>query len=657
MVLMIVPRRMARVYAVQANSCAVKTSLAPDVTSLSLSSVVVDWTGIAYLTNLTSIIFSSVNIPANYFSQLPVTLTSLSFYDGNVDFSDFDESCSTLNSLTSLTFQNTNLASGLDFSWLSNLIQLDVSKNSDVTTIGPFPTSLETLSIDECTSIEFPTFFNGLVDSSGLSLPNLVTLSLSDTNVSSLDLVPESVTDLTAENCSNLSSFASLATLTSLKNLNISSSGAGLNPDLSPLSSLSALEFLVITNSKISDPSGFYSLSSTVVSIDLSGNYICGYNLSSSMTTIMSERFNDSVGRIITTGTQACQCFLTDVSVLSTLVADRKACVETQTGVSDTWNYTCDSESYTQYTAFNEYECVPACLGGCHNDWEICHVDPDDPTSGFCDHPILDGSIRTWVGSLMNTDDKLADDSYSLSAIVEIEPTVTSLSFTEDGSSISDLRGLEHLTSLSSLTINDAQSLVDLSPLEYLHLLSYIDLSGCGVEDTTPIVSHESLVHLDLSDCPLTDISGLADKLLLTYLDISSNQVPNEDISSVDIFLGLHSIEDLRFNGLSNVTSMPLMNSADVSTLQRLECQNTGIQTLSTLGDYQGDTVTHIIMNGADLLEKDPEFFRFPHLDVLEVNDSSVRPVFIRECTSLTVLKANNNGQPHRVTSRGKLHL
>ena len=83
---------------------------------------------------------------------------------------------------------------------------------------------------------------------------------------------------------------------------------------------------------------------------------------------------------------------------------------------------------------------------------------------------------------------------------------------------ITDLRGMQHLTSLRYLSIIGHEQLTDISPLAGLHNLTYLALTSNNISDLTPLSGLTNLEWLCLADNRILDISPLAGLEQLNYL-------------------------------------------------------------------------------------------------------------------------------------------
>jgi internalin A len=147
-------------------------------------------------------------------------------------------------------------------------------------------------------------------------------------------------------------------------------------------------------------------------------------------------------------------------------------------------------------------------------------------------------------------------------------------------SDISFIQGLKHLTYLD-LSYNHVS---DISPLEGLQNLDYLNLSSTQVSDISSLEGLQNLTHLDLSSPRVSDLSSLEGLQNLTSLDLSSTQVsdisPLEGLQNLsDLDLSFTQVSDLSsLEGLQNLSDLDL-SFTQVSDLSSLR----GIKSLKSL--------------------------------------------------------------------------
>ena len=145
------------------------------------------------------------------------------------------------------------------------------------------------------------------------------------------------------------------------------------------------------------------------------------------------------------------------------------------------------------------------------------------------------------------------------------------------GNEISDVSPLAGLTQLTSLRLYK-NPLSDVSPLVGLTRLTYLELTATGVSDISSLTRLTQLRHLYLYNISLSDVSALSSLTQLTNLGISGNEI--SDVSPLAgltrltyLSLGWNAISDISaLSGLTQLTSLDLRSNeiSDVSPLSGL---------------------------------------------------------------------------------------
>ena len=139
---------------------------------------------------------------------------------------------------------------------------------------------------------------------------------------------------------------------------------------------------------------------------------------------------------------------------------------------------------------------------------------------------------------------------------------------------ISDLTGLKHATSLTTLFLHE-NDISDLRPLTPLVNLTYIRLYGNQINDISPLADLTELTTLALDGNNITDISPLANLTQLTALGLGTNNIT--DISHLANLTGLTHLV-LSYNNIMDVSPL-----ANLTNLKHLELQNNRITDITPL--------------------------------------------------------------------------
>ncbi|WP_052957247.1 DUF5776 domain-containing protein [Levilactobacillus spicheri] len=159
---------------------------------------------------------------------------------------------------------------------------------------------------------------------------------------------------------------------------------------------------------------------------------------------------------------------------------------------------------------------------------------------------------------------------------------------------LKDLTGLEKATNLTSLTlstmdvaVNDDltgskgtwqhSSLSDLTPLESLTKLTYLDIEQDSVSDLTPLAKLTNLQTLTANHNFITDISPLANLKKLSYLDLDYNQI--KDVTAIGEMPSLNNLT-LQENHIKDIS--PLAKLPD--SMDSVMLDNNQIVDLSPIG-------------------------------------------------------------------------
>lgn len=227
-----------------------------------------------------------------------------------------------------------------------------------------------------------------------------------------------------------------------------------------------------------------------------------------------------------------------------------------------------------------------------------------------------------------------------------------------------NINQLYRFVSVDSLDLSGTSNLVDLSPIEALRQLRYVDLSNTKITALGPISNITFLEHLNVSNTPTSDIQFIkyADKL--KSLDISSTKIT--DIGLLTNLKSIHSLDASE----TPIMSFAVLNEFD--SLKRLILHNSGfnngenIQKLTNLVELdlsqnylinfsalQGlSSLKFLNLSETNITDLTP-FKGFDNLEVIDLTKTqitnisalsgkkSLRKVLIDE-TGLSVIAADN---------------
>lgn len=162
-----------------------------------------------------------------------------------------------------------------------------------------------------------------------------------------------------------------------------------------------------------------------------------------------------------------------------------------------------------------------------------------------------------------------------------------------------NLDQLYRFVEVDSLDISGTDSLLDLSPMEAMRNLKYVNLSNTRITELGPISNVTFLEYLDVSNTPTSDIQFIKYSDRLRHLDIS-----NTKITDISELVNLKAIRSLRVEE-TPIMSFAVLNEFD--SLQSLYISKSGfnnaenIKDLSNLEDL--DLSQNYLINFSQLSE------------------------------------------------------
>lgn len=136
---------------------------------------------------------------------------------------------------------------------------------------------------------------------------------------------------------------------------------------------------------------------------------------------------------------------------------------------------------------------------------------------------------------------------------------------------------LYRFVEVDSLDISGTNSLLDLSPMEAMRNLKYVNLSNTQITELGPISNVTFLEYLDVSNTPTSDIQFIKYSDRLKHLDISNTQIT--DISEL---VNLKSIRSLRVEE-TPIMSFAVLNEFD--SLKSLYISQSGFNNTENIKD------------------------------------------------------------------------
>ncbi|GKT16461.1 hypothetical protein ADUPG1_010923, partial [Aduncisulcus paluster] len=449
--------------------------------------------------------------------------------------------------------------------------------------------SLLTLSEIECTDSYSSSTGDVLSSIVGIEYAmNLDKINLSNNNLLISHLFRLTNIEVLDISSTNISTVAGLSKLTySLNSLNISNTEIN---DLSPLFSGSARNF-------ISDPSPMYSLM-YLKTLFIQNNPICGSNVEDTFKSHSKTSYESSLD-VSYYHDDSWSCSCRNVDVVNNIV-----CSESAPG-SDSWYPVCMSNSIAEYTSDGDLGCTllddfeSYCEGGCFYSQECRQID-GIPSQGECVDVIEDSELYECIYGLLSSEHLMEYFAETYLSVASLKALDSSILVQCDGSDISNLNGIQHLTNIThlSLTFSSQNYLFSLSPLATLTNLTVFSLIGfdfIASEDLSVIANLSPFIEeLDLSQTVLSDSS--IDSLSL-FSVLSDLVIAECELSTLpDLSNSKSSLINLDFQNNSILSLTPLSH-ADLSALQNVNASNNLIVDPSPL--YCGlSTLCNIDLSG-----------------------------------------------------------
>ena len=217
---------------------------------------------------------------------------------------------------------------------------------------------------------------------------------------------------------------------------------------------------------------------------------------------------------------------------------------------------------------------------------------------------LKEANLRNWsVDSL--------DDSNTIHDLTGLEHFTELVYLNFSGNNVSDLKPLENLTSLEELYFSN-NKVSDLTPLENLFLKS-LDFSGNQVSDLTPLGVLDSLEDLFFTDNKVSKLDTLQYLHSLKTLDFSKNKV--SDLTPLG---GLDSLTKLVFddNKVSDLT--PLEN---LKSLENLLFSDNKVSDLTSLENLK--SLKELIFIGNQVSDLSP-LENLKKLDTLKMGNQTI---------------------------------
>ncbi|MCH6200967.1 leucine-rich repeat domain-containing protein [Aquiflexum sp. LQ15W] len=188
---------------------------------------------------------------------------------------------------------------------------------------------------------------------------------------------------------------------------------------------------------------------------------------------------------------------------------------------------------------------------------------------------------------------------------------------------------LYKISAIDSIDFSGNEYLIELTPLEALRDLKYIDISNTKVEELNPISNVTFLSHLNISNTPTKDIQFIKYSDKLEYLDVSNTAI--EDISELG---NLKSLKTLRAVN-TQIMSYSVLNS--MQALTKLDLNHSSFTSIEDIQELQG--LIYLDLSGNNLSNID---LLAGLSSLTEVNLSETNIVDLTPLAALSSLKNLN---------------
>ena len=187
-------------------------------------------------------------------------------------------------------------------------------------------------------------------------------------------------------------------------------------------------------------------------------------------------------------------------------------------------------------------------------------------------------------------------------------------SFAATGTRILSIRGLEHATNVTKLSLYE-NSIWDLTPLAGLDNLEVLELWENIITSVEPLRGLESLYELHLGGNAITDVEPLLDVPNLQILHLWSNDLDDEDLAVLSRMTGL---TELFLSGASITEVGPL---ARLTNLESLHVTRSSVSDVSPLAGLSN--MTELVLNWGSVADISP-LAHLSNLETLELWNNEI---------------------------------
>jgi len=203
---------------------------------------------------------------------------------------------------------------------------------------------------------------------------------------------------------------------------------------------------------------------------------------------------------------------------------------------------------------------------------------------------------------------------------------------TTKGKHITNLSGIEHLTNLALLNLNNNQ-IINIGPLKDLTNLTHLNLDNNQISNIEPLKDLTNLTNLDLATNQMSDIEPLKGLTKLTHLNLAANQMSN-----IEFLKGLTNLTNLDLAANQMINIEPLKGLINLTNLDLATNRINNIESLKGLTNLTNLDLATNQMSNIDPLKC---LTKLTHLDISTNQMSTIEP--LKELANLTELNLEAN--------------
>ncbi|KEO72541.1 leucine-rich repeat domain-containing protein [Anditalea andensis] len=222
--------------------------------------------------------------------------------------------------------------------------------------------------------------------------------------------------------------------------------------------------------------------------------------------------------------------------------------------------------------------------------------------------------------------------------------------FSLDSRDSVDIDMISRMSAIDSLNLGGKRLIQDLSPIQALRDLKYINISNTNIADLSPISHVTYLSYLDISNTPTEDIQFLKYSETLNHLDLSGTKVFNID--------ELGGLKNLKVFKVANAPIRGFGVLKDLTNLEELDLAESGFNNLQSIKELHNlkrlDLSGNYLTNYDHISElKKLEFISLDETNITDLSPlqslESLKTVSINQTEVSTLQPLNNNPSLQRI--------